>query len=256
MARIVLALATAALGAELHAETGQALYQSHCAGCHGLDGRGGEHAPDIATRQTVQQLADADLLRIIRNGIPAAGMPAFGPRLDGGQLSAVAAYLRGLQGERKAASLPGNAKAGRDLFFHKAGCAECHMAAGEGGFMASDLSSYAASHSIEQLRDAILNPGNSLDPHHPLATVVTKGGRQYTGVVRNEDNFSLQLETRDGVFRLFERATLASVKTEKEPLMPANYGSRISAAEMNDLVSYLMQIAATQPKQAADAPEW
>ena len=258
IARIVLALVTVMLGrVGLQAqEVGQALFQSNCAGCHGLDGRGGEHAPDIATKQKVQQLTDADLLRTIRDGIPGAGMPAFGSRLVAGQRSAVAAYLRRLQGERKTMPLPGNAEAGRNLFFNKAGCAECHMTAGKGGFIAEDLSSYAAAHSIEQIREAILNPSSNLDPRQGLVTVVTGSGQQYTGIVRNEDNFSLQLQARDGIFHLFEKAALASIKPEKQSWMPNNYGSSLSAAAINDLISYLIRIAATQPKQTADTPEW
>jgi hypothetical protein len=31
-----------------------------------------------------------------------------------------------------------------------------------------------------------------------MATVTTRGGKKYTGRIRNEDNFSLQLQTLDG----------------------------------------------------------
>jgi len=256
--RIAIALASAVFArSPLQAQqAGQALYQSNCAGCHGLDGRGGEHAPDIATVQRVQQLTERDLFRIIRDGVPASGMPAFGSRLNREQLSTVSGYLRSLQGERRTAPLPGNPARGRDLFFKQAGCSECHMAGGEGGFIAGDLSSHSRGHSIEQIRESILNPNNNLDPPHPLATVVTKNGQQYTGVIRNEDNFSLQLEGRDGVFHLLDKVTLVSIKREKRSFMPANYGSKLSPADVNDLISFLMQIAASQPKQTEDNSEW
>src|SRR4030081_2551948 len=38
--------------------TGEEIFASSCAGCHGLDGRGGERAPNIAGRPAVQQLSD------------------------------------------------------------------------------------------------------------------------------------------------------------------------------------------------------
>jgi cytochrome c oxidase cbb3-type subunit 3 len=252
----MLASAVFAGGPSQAQQAGQMLYQSHCAGCHGLDGRGGEHAPNIATVQKLQQLPEADLLRIIRDGVPAAGMPAFGSRLDKEQLFAVARYLRHLEGEGRTASLPGHPERGHSLFFNKAGCSECHMAGGQGGFIAGDLSSYSAGHSIEQIRDAILNPNNNLDPHHSWATVVTKIGQQYTGVIRNEDNFSIQLEGRDGAFHLLDKSALANIKREERSFMPANYGSKLSPADVNDLISYLMQIAATQPKQTEENSEW
>src|SRR5207237_2155135 len=62
---------------------GRQAFDTRCAGCHGLDGRGGERAPDIATRSAVQGRSDANLTRIIRNGIPRAGMPGFGSLDDG-----------------------------------------------------------------------------------------------------------------------------------------------------------------------------
>ena len=255
--RIALAFAISALTGPLSRaqQAGQTLYQSNCAGCHGLDARGGEHAPNIASVQRVQQMSDAGLLRVIRNGIPASGMPAFGSRLNSEQLVLVARYLRSLQGQRKTVSFPGNPETGHNLFFQKAGCSQCHMIAGKGGFIAGDLSSYAATHSMDEVREAILKPDSNSDPHHPPATLVTRKGQQYTGVIRNEDGFSIQLQSRDGEFHLFEKSTLASIAREKKSLMPANYGSKLSPADVNDLISYLMEIAAKQPKQTEDTSE-
>lgn len=258
MSRIATAFAIVAATGVLSPaqQPGQSLFQSNCAGCHGLDARGGEHAPNIATQQRVQQRTDAELARIVRDGIPAAGMPAFGSRFNAEQLSNVVGYLRVLQGEKKTVSLPGNPGAGHGVFFDKAGCSECHMVAGKGGFIAGDLSSYAAAHSIGEIRDAILEPNNNLDPHHAWVTVITKNGRHYTGIIRNEDSSSMQLQTRDGAFQLFEKATLAGITHEKNALMPADYGSRLSASEINDLISYLIQTASKQPKQSEDDSEW
>src|ERR1700732_2960269 len=56
---------------------GQQVFESRCAGCHGLDGRGGERAPDIATNEKTQRRSDDELSRIIAGGVPGRGMPAF-----------------------------------------------------------------------------------------------------------------------------------------------------------------------------------
>lgn len=237
-------------------QSGQSLYQSNCAGCHGLDARGGEHAPNITTVQRGQQLTDADLFRIIRDGLPGAGMPGFGTRLNRAEFSAIVSYLRNLEGAQKTVSLPGNPGAGQRLFFSRAGCSECHMVAGKGGFIAGDLSSYAGTRSIEQIREAILDPNKNRDLRHSIAVIITQDDDKYIGVVRNEDNSSIQLQTRDGVFHLFTKSTLASLTREQRSWMPADYGSRLSPNEVNDLVSYLIEAAAKQPKQAAGASEW
>src|SRR5207302_9141443 len=86
------------------AADGRKLFDSVCATCHGLDGRGGERGPNIATRPEVQQLSDEETLRILQTGIPVAGMPAFGA-LGVPKINAVVAYLRVLQGGGKASSI-------------------------------------------------------------------------------------------------------------------------------------------------------
>src|SRR5580700_12099550 len=55
---------------------GKQAFVARCGICHGLDGRGGEHAPAIATGAAVQ-LSDADVERILQSGIPSKGMPSF-----------------------------------------------------------------------------------------------------------------------------------------------------------------------------------
>src|ERR1700756_926081 len=105
---------------------GKKTFASSCASCHGLDGRGGERAPNIAERPRVQQLSDAQLFRIIENGIPGTGMPAF-HALESAEVKAVVIYLRALQGAKVAVKLPGDPERGQTIFFGKAGCSACHM---------------------------------------------------------------------------------------------------------------------------------
>ena len=59
---------------------GAAIFASNCATCHGADGRGGEHAPNIATAPQVQHLKDRELAGIQRYGSFGAGMPSLSSR--------------------------------------------------------------------------------------------------------------------------------------------------------------------------------
>src|SRR6516162_8159489 len=43
----------------------QQAFAANCAGCHGLDGKGGERAPDIVARPDIRRLSDAQLLQIL-----------------------------------------------------------------------------------------------------------------------------------------------------------------------------------------------
>jgi cytochrome c oxidase cbb3-type subunit III len=220
---------------------GKQTFSSTCASCHGLDGKGSERAPNIADRPNVQRLSDAQIIHIIENGIPGTGMPAF-HSLEGSQIREVVAYLRTLQGKNKTARLPGNPERGKAIFVGKAGCSECHMVAGEGGFIASDLSTYAHVHEVEQIRSAITEP-DSNNAQKRFVTVTLRGGEKYAGRARDEDNFSLQLQTLDGAFHFLSKSDIDKVEYDSHGLMPSDYASRLSAGELNDVVSYLMTVA-------------
>jgi cytochrome c oxidase cbb3-type subunit III len=233
-------------------DAGQRLFGSTCAACHGLDGRGGEHAPNIATDAKIQALSDRNLLQIVRSGIPSAGMPGFGSSLDETRMRAVVKYLRTLQGQGKAVSVTGDAEHGHVLFFGGAGCSACHTVNGEGGFLGADLSAYGSTHTPAEIRAAIADPNTSPDPRHGTVLVVTRSGTKYTGIIRNEDNFSLQMQTGDGSFHFFDKSTLARVEHSERSLMPSQYQSQLGDNGLDDLVSYLVKAAGTRVITAAE----
>ena len=221
---------------------GARLFPANCSSCHGLDGRGGERAPDIAGRREIQKLSDAALGKIIREGIPGTGMPPF-RSLGNVKIQALVRHLRTLQGENVAASLPGSPATGKSLFFGKAGCAECHMVNGAGGFIGSDLSAYARARAASQIRSAIVNPAESSQERGRVVVATTSDGQTFTGIARNEDNFSLQLQTKDGAFHFFEKSGLRALEHRTESLMPSDYATRLSAREVDDVISYLIHVS-------------
>jgi cytochrome c oxidase cbb3-type subunit III len=233
------------------AGAGKQIFATTCAACHGLDGGGGERGPDISRRREVQRLSDKALLQIVRAGVPATGMPAFGS-LGVERLQAVVRYLRNLQGQTVAAELSGDPKHGRTLFFGQSGCSQCHMANGQGGFIASDLSNYARTQSAGDIRNAIIDPNRNLDPRKHAVIVITADGQTLTGVVRNEDNFSLQLQAANGTLHLLNRSELRSIEYQARSLMPDDYGARLSRQELDDLASYLLSIARNSNKLEAE----
>jgi putative heme-binding domain-containing protein len=200
-------------------------------------------------------LSDEETLHILRAGIPAAGMPAFSA-LGEPKIKAVMAYLRILQGGGKAAAIPGDAQRGKLLFFGKAGCAKCHMISGAGGFIGADLSSYGSNGSAQEIRAAIIDPNKDLDPRERTVLVTTREGHRFTGVARNEDNFSLQLQSVDGTFHLILKADLDQLEFLPKSLMPSDYGSALSSAEIDDLVSYLVRTARATRQRQIPGTEW
>ena len=232
------------------ARSGQQVFASSCAGCHGLDGRGGERAPNIAANAKVQRMSDQQVLRIVSDGIAGTGMPAF-HSLSDAERHAVIKHLRDLQGHQQTSALPGNPLAGNSVFFGKGECSSCHMVAGRGGFLASDLTTYAREKSSQQLIQAITDPASGPGLGNRLAIATMRDGRKFEGIVRNQDNFSVQLQTMDGAFHFLPRSEIAGMEHSASSLMPKDYGERLSPHELNDLISYLMDVARTRKTSPA-----
>lgn len=219
--------------------SGKSAFNSSCAACHGLDGHGGDKAPNIATSARVQHFSDAELSGIISNGIPGTGMPAF-HSLTAKQLHDLVGYLRSLQGKVEAGTVNGNAQHGKEIFFGKGNCSDCHTVSGQGGFLGPDLTNHAATSSAAAIREEIVRVQRVPMTGYRSAVLVTTAGERFEGLIRNEDNFSVQLQTKDGSFHFFKKASLRKIEYVEGSLMPSDYGERLSNTELNDLTSYLM----------------
>lgn len=218
---------------------GRKLFESTCATCHGLDGRGAERGPNIATRVETRRLSDVEILAILKNGRPNSGMPPFGA-LGSAKLASLLAHVRSLQGLDKQEIVSGDVAKGRELFSKNAGCVSCHTVNGEGGFLGPDLSTYGAVTPFVEMREHIVHHDQS--PRARTVTLATRDGQSLTGIVRNEDNFSLQLQTLDGKFHFLDRFALTPVDTK-----PADHQNEqkpvLSSNDVEALVSYLVDAA-------------
>ncbi|PYV24338.1 MAG: hypothetical protein DMG24_11735, partial [Acidobacteria bacterium] len=54
-----------------------------------------------------------------------------------------------------------------------------------------------------------------------------------------------------GAFHLLMKSDLASVKREPRSMMPGDYASRLSAKDLDDLVSYVVRTSSQPPAPAA-----
>jgi cytochrome c oxidase cbb3-type subunit 3 len=227
---------------------GRTTFNSSCAGCHGLDGTGSDKAVNISGSARVRNLSDAQLSSIISNGLPGTGMPAF-RSLNARQVRAVVDYLRSLQGKAEGQTLLGDPNRGKEIFFGKGDCSACHTISGQGGFLGPDLTEHGATSSADAIRDEIVRAPRVPSIGYRTAVLTTESGERLEGLVRNEDNFSIQLQTKDGSFHFLKKTDLRSFDRQDGSLMPADYRSRLSEGELNDLASYLMTSPA--PNKAA-----
>lgn len=118
--------------------------------------------------------------------------------------------------------------------------------------MGSDLSSFGSTQPPAEIRSAITDPNRNLDPRKRPVVVTIANGQILTGLARNEDNFSLQLQTTDGTFHLLNKSEVQKIEYQPRSLMPDDYGSRLSSTELDDLVSYLVSIARDKNKPEAE----
>ncbi len=229
-------------------DVGAQQYEDSCAVCHGGDGSGGK-ALSLITPNMVA-MSDADLTKAVRDGT-AGGMPPYA-QLGDENIAAIVRYLRKLQGQSDTGAttaVTGDAAAGRALYFGKAQCSSCHMVQGSGGFMAADLTAYGRSHAAGAIRQAIVTPDTPLAPESRVVEVQTKAGTKLSGVIRHENNFNIDLQTEDGRYHFLVRSDLADVHYTDHSLMPHDYGTQLTAKELDDIVSYLIVAGQSTPAE-------
>jgi len=139
-------------GSDLKSDASPAakVFAKHCAVCHRPDGTGnGPAAPSMKPRPrdftageykyktTAQDSppADADLIRTVKNGLAASGMPYFSDVLSDAEIDGVVRHIKDLgrlQGVPRPVEIPPrispNAESlarGKELYLAK-GCAQCH----------------------------------------------------------------------------------------------------------------------------------
>ena len=244
---------------------GQRLYGQLCQTCHGPAGQGGgDRGPALTGTTFTHGNADADLFRTVRSGLRGTQMPSFA-QLSDAQTWQLVTYLRTLQPRIPSSAVTSAASAdvssGEALFFGRAGCATCHEVNARGGIIGPDLSN-AARLSPAVLHQKITNPnaggsapGGGRGGAAPATVTVTAlDGTEIRGVRRNEDTFSLQMIDTSGQLRLLDKTKLASVTAAATSLHPPDYGTRLTADEIANLVAYLGTLRGRDMSKTAIAP--
>jgi putative heme-binding domain-containing protein len=241
------------------AKAGEYEFRINCALCHGLGARGGGRGPDLTRPQKPHGRTDADLFRTISEGIPGTAMPANGTNGQGVGMTAeeiwqIITYIRSIEVKAPAKPL-GDAVRGKTLFYGDANCSLCHMVRGSGGRVGPDLSSVGGTRTVEGLTESVRTPSQKLAwglaeatkefaQEYETVTVVLPDGKEVRGVTLNEDQFTLQMMDSSEEIYLLEKGQLRSIQKSRESLMPAYDKTTLSDHDLNDLLAYLVSVAA------------
>ncbi len=224
----------------------QQTYVTRCGGCHGDDGRGTQQGPALAGSPSVRARSAQSLRTVIRNGIPAAGMPAFD--LPAATIDALATMITSWNAVAANASVPGDAVAGRQFFVGKGQCVTCHLAQGEGSAIGPDLSDIALTLTVDEIRDALLNPDARIAPGYGMVAVRQRDGRMLRGFARNRSSFDVAIQDLTGAFHTLSLDDVASITDEKTSHMAA---VKASADELRDVIAFLSRLTGVRPGAVA-----
>jgi mono/diheme cytochrome c family protein len=230
-------------------ERGKGLYSVNCAFCHGSDARGGEGGPNLLRSTVVLNDANGELIApIVRNGRPAAGMPAL--NLTPAQIADVAVYLHSFPvgGRDAARSVPptivvGDAATGKTLFGSK--CAQCHSETGDLKGVASRIPD------PKTLQQTWLMPGGgrggrgapAVKTPPVTATVMLPDGTKVDGQLERIDDFLVTLRDASGRLRSFPLKAGGPRVEVHDPLQPhLDLLPQYTDRNIHDLTAYLVTL--------------
>jgi putative heme-binding domain-containing protein len=240
----ILFLAGVAALAQTPASPGQRIFRAHCSYCHGTGGEGGR-APDLTVTAGRMADPDAELYRIIANGIPGSEMAAYSGQLSEGDLRLVVAFLRSIG--KNDSPVPGDPGAGEATFWGKGGCGNCHAVGNRGNRVGPDLSRIGRLRNVAFLRESLVTPSANVARGFESATVVTREGTTVRGIAKVVDDFSAVLVDFNGKVHSFDRAAVSSVTRDTASLMP-EYGKTLTPAELTNVVAYLATLRPKEPR--------
>ena len=213
---------------------GKLIFEGHCALCHGMDGGGGR-GPSLRRPKLAHAADDAALKSLVENGIPPEMPPAW--FLSPEEISNVAAYVRGL-GNVPPETLPGDPARGKAIYA-RSGCSACHILAGEGSGYGPELTDVGIRRGSSRLSETLQTPAKTIPENFLFVEAITNSGETVHGIRLNEDSFTIQLKDQQGRFHSFRKGGLRDLKKLRGETPMPSYGSVLSAAELDDLISFL-----------------
>src|SRR5919201_1946248 len=242
---VIAAVLSPVLGAQNPPDI-QQTYSKLCGGCHGDNARGTQQGPGLAGNPSVRARSAQSLSNVILNGIPAAGMPAFD--LPAGTLDALVTMIGSLNAVAAKSNVPGDDAAGKQFFVGKGNCVSCHLVQGEGSPIGPDLSDVGLELTVDEIREALVNPDARIAPGYGVASVRLRNGRTLRGFARSRTSFDLAIQDLTGAFHALSLDDVSAITDEKRSQMER---VTASADELRDVIAFLSRLSGVRPGAVA-----
>lgn len=222
-------------------EVGRKLFASACSGCHGPAGEGGR-GPNLMTGRQVRRSTDEVLFESVKNGLPGTDMPPT--NLPDPSIWSIVSFVRSLNAPAYEIPVEGDAAAGKELYWGKGGCSNCHAIAGKGGVLGPDLTNVGHSRPLNLIREAVLKPNERLVEGFQPVTVFLKSGKKIDGVLKDYTVYTTTVLDARGELHLLRADEISDRRIVMQSPMPGDYRKKFTATEMKDLIKFLSRQSA------------
>jgi putative heme-binding domain-containing protein len=124
-------------------------------------------------------------------------------------------------------------------------CAACHQVGGQGGKVGPQLDGVGV-RGAERLLEDLLDPNRNVDQAFRATTLALTDGRVLTGLVLREEGAVVVLADALGKEVRVPKADIEERKVSGLSPMPADFGQKVSEADMGHLLAYLLAQRAKQ----------
>jgi putative heme-binding domain-containing protein len=117
-------------------------------------------------------------------------------------------------------------------------CAQCHTIYGEGGKVGPDITSDGRA-SFEQLLSNVFDPSLVIGPAYQVTTVVTKDGRNLTGLIAEDNEQRIVVRMPGEGEEAVPRNRVKYTRVSKLSMMPEGIEASLSKMDLADLFAFL-----------------
>ncbi len=184
--------------------------------------------------------------RILQNKALADRLGASGAREAKERLAALTknlppadAAVQKLIDATRAAFNPAKARAERGAAVYVKNCAVCHQIAGQGALIGPQLDGIGG-RGLERIVEDVLDPNRNVDKAFRSTLFIMKDGEVNSGLFRREEGETVVVAESTGKELRFPKTQVKERRESETSLMPGNLAEIVSAAELQDLLAYLL----------------